>query len=419
MVPAVERTTLSNGLRVVTERMPEARSVAVGVWVGVGARDEPEPEAGVSHFLEHLLFKGTDDRSARAIADAVDRVGGEMNAFTAKEYTAYYTRLPATSLPLGLDLLGDVLCHPALRDGDVEAERQVIMEELAMDADTPDDHVHTLLYEALFPGHPLGRETAGHRSTVAALTPDEVRAFHRQWYRPANLVVSVAGAADHDDVVARVEQAFSFAATAGTAPDRKAPADGVRPLSVERRRTEQVHLALGWRGLPRDDAQREALDVANHVLGGGMSSRLFDEIRDKRGLAYSVFSAPAGYRDAGAFTVYAGTAPSQVDEVLDVVDAELDRFVADGITPDEREVAVGYLTGSFVLGLEDPASRMSRHGTQLTVFGALRPVDTQVARYEAVTRADVAKVAERILAGRRSLAVVGPVARKSFIARVA
>ncbi len=412
-----------------TERMPEARSVAAGVWVGVGARDEPDDHAGVSHFLEHLLFKGTEDRSARAIADAVDRVGGEMNAFTAKEYTAYYTRLPAKSLSLGLELLGDVLCHPALRDADVEAERQVILEELSMDADTPDDHVHTLLYEAVFPGHPLGRETAGERTTVAALAPEAIRAFHARWYRPANLVVAVAGACDHDRVVAEVERRFSFEGAGGggdgdgdsadPVPVRSAPTDGLRPLTVERRRTEQVHLAWGWRGVARDDPHREALDVANHILGGGMSSRLFDEIRDRRGLAYSVFSAPAGYRDAGAFTVYAGTAPRHVEEVLDLVDAELERFVSHGVTPEEHAVAVGYLTGSFVLGLEDPASRMSRHASQLSTLGRLRPVDAQIARYRAVTPDDVVAAAAGVLRGRRALAVVGPVARKSLLARVA
>jgi predicted Zn-dependent peptidase len=290
-----------------------------------------------------------------------------------------------------------------------------------MDADTPDDHVHTLLYESVFPGHPLGRETAGDRITVAAMQPRAIRAFHRRWYVPTNLVVSVAGACEHDVVVREIERCFDFSDRERHAagPVRDAPQGRVRPLAVERRRTEQVHLALGWRGLARQDPDREALDVANHILGGGMSSRLFDEIRDKRGLAYSVFSAPAGYRDAGMFTVYAGTAPSHIDEVLDLVDAELARFVTDGVTDDERDVAVGYLTGSFVLGLEDPASRMSRHASQLSTLGHLRPVEDQVGRYATVSGDDIVAVAKRIVDAPRALAVVGPVARKTLLARVA
>ena len=209
--PPVQTTTLPSGLRVTTERMPGARSVAAGVWVGVGARDEPAELAGVSHFLEHLLFKGSEHRSARQIAESIDRVGGDMNAFTTKEYTAYYTRLPASALSLGLDLLGDVLTAPALRDVDVESERQVILEELLMDEDSPEDRAHTLLYESLFPDHPLGRETAGVRETVTAITSADIRRFFQRWYRPATMVVAVAGGVDHDTVVAEVEQRFAAA----------------------------------------------------------------------------------------------------------------------------------------------------------------------------------------------------------------
>src|SRR4051812_25297622 len=258
--------------------MPGARSVAAGVWVGVGARDEPAELAGVSHFLEHLLFKGSEARSARQIAETIDRVGGDMNAFTTKEYTAYYTRLPASALSSGLQLLGDVLTAPALRDADVESERQVILEELLMDEDSPEDKAHTLLYESLFPGHPLGRETAGVKDTVIAVTPHDVRQFFARWYQPATMVVAVAGGLDHDAVVAEVERRFPGAA-GGAIPVRQPPSAKVVPLVVRRRRTEQAHVAFGFRGVRRDDPQREALDVLNHCLGGGMSSRLFDEIR--------------------------------------------------------------------------------------------------------------------------------------------
>jgi len=415
---SVAISTLASGLRVVTERVPGARSTAAGVWVGVGARDEPAELAGVSHFLEHLLFKGTDERSARSIAEAIDRVGGEMNAFTTKEYTAYYTRLPAAHLHLGLGILGDVCSAPALREADIESERQVILEELLMDDDSPEDRVHTLLFESLFPRHALGRETAGTKQTVAAITPDDVRAFFCRWYRPATTVVSVAGPVDHDAVVAEVERRFPSAA-GGERPERTAPGGQVKPLAVSRRSTEQAHLALGFRGVGREDPDREALDVVNHVLGGGMSSRLFEEIREKRGLAYSVYSSPSSYADAGALTVYAGTAPRQADAVLDLVETELVRLHDDGLSDEDLDVARGYLAGSYLMSLEDTSSRMARLGGLLTTIGYLRSVEEQVARWESVTHDDVLRVIERVLYGPRTLAVVGPLKRADLQARVA
>ncbi len=409
----VEITTLASGLRVVTERMPEARSVSAGVWVGAGARDEPDELAGVSHFLEHLLFKGTDGRSARQIAEAIDRVGGDMNAFTTKEYTAYYTRLPARELALGLEVLGDVLTAPALRDVDVESERQVILEELLMDEDSPEDKAHTLLYESLFPRHPLGRETAGMRDTVSAITPDDIRRFFACWYQPATMVVAVAGGLDHDTVVAEVERRFP-AAAGGTKPVRQPPAASVVPLAVRRRRTEQAHVAIGFRSVARTDPDREALDVLNHCLGGGMSSRLFDEIREQRGLAYAVYSAPSAYADAGALAIYAGTTPANVDPVLDLIEVELKKLVAAGLGDDELAVAKGYLTGSYLLSLEDPSSRMARLGGLLVTTGEIRPVAEQVARWEAVDQEAVRGMIDRVLCGPRALAAVGPLTKASL-----
>jgi predicted Zn-dependent peptidase len=413
---AVESTTLASGLRVVTERMPGAVSVSAGAWVGAGARDEADDQAGVSHFLEHLLFKGTEDRSARQIAEAIDRVGGDMNAFTTKEYTAYYTRLPATALDLGLEILGDVVTAPALRDVDVESERQVILEELLMDEDSPEDRCHTLLFESLFPRHPLGRETAGERATVASITSGDVRAFFERWYRPASIVVAAAGALDHDHVVAQVERRF-HAVAAGERPVRRPPMVAPVRVAVRRRRTEQVHLAIGFRAVSRDDDDREALDVVNHVLGGGMSSRLFEEIREQRGLAYAVYSCPSAYADAGALAIYAGTNPANVDAVLDLIDVELKRFVAHGLSDDDLAVAKGYLTGAYLLGLEDPASRMARLGGLTVTLGEIRPVPDQLERWHAVGHDDVRRVIERVLSSPRSLAAVGPLTKASLRAR--
>ncbi len=414
----VEITELASGLRIATERVPGARSVSAGAWVGVGARDEPSEHAGVSHFLEHLLFKGTDQRSARDIAFAVDRVGGDMNAFTAKEYTAFYCRLPAEALPLGVELLGDVLTRPALRDADVESERQVILEELAMDDDQPEDVAHRLLAEALFPEHPLGRETAGSPETVAAITADDVREFFHHWYRQTNTVIAVAGPIEHDAVVAEVAARFGERG-GGERPQRAAPLGVVSPLVHERRPAEQVQLVLGYRGVGRWDPDRETLDVLNHVLGGGPSSRLFEEVRERRGLAYAVGSSSMCYADAGSLTVYAGTAPSNAPELMRVVDGELARIANDGVTDDELAVAVGYLTGAYVLGLEDTGSRMARLGGSLTVYGEVRRVAEQLARWRAVGHDDLRRVAQRVLRAPRALSVVGPLPRKAAVALAA
>jgi len=412
----IESTQLASGVRVITERMPEAHSACVGVWVGVGARDEPEELSGVSHFLEHLLFKGSDTRSARDIAQAVDRVGGDMNAFTAKEYTAYVTRLPSKHLGLGIELLADVLSQPSLRDDDIEAERQVILEELHMDEDTPEDRVHTLAYESLFPKHPLGRETAGSADTVESLGTDDIRSFFNARYGPGAFVVAAAGLIEHDAVVDAVEMQFGPARALQTTL-RTPPDHVVRPLATLRRSIEQAHVTIGFRGLRREDPDREALEVLNHVLGGGMSSRLLQTIREDKGLAYAVYSAHAEFFDAGALTIYAATTPGRVDEVLDLVDAELDRLLSDGITADELDVALGYLEGSLVLGLEDSGSRMSRLGGSLTVRGHVRTIDEQLARYHAVALDDVQQVAQRVLAGPRTLAVVGPIPKRALLAR--
>lgn len=404
----IRLTTLPNGVRVVTEELPLARSVTTGFWVGVGARDEAPAVAGASHFLEHLLFKGTESRTAAQIAEAVDAVGGEMNAFTAQECTAYYTRLPAGQLVLGLDILCDVLWAPAFRPHEIEAERQVILEEIAMEEDTPDDRVLTLLAEGLFPGHSLGREVLGTRASIGAMTRADIRGFHDEWYRPANLVVAVAGAVAHDEVVDGVARRLA-GIEGGAPPDRVVPAEPPRRLEVLKRRVEQSHLAVGVRALPKGDPDRFALAVANVVLGGGMSSRLFQSIREERGLAYSVYSYPVSYTDAGALVVYAGTAPQRLGEVHGLIDAELDTLLHDGITDAELRVAKGYLEGSTVLGLEDSGGAMSRIGKAVLVHGDVLEVEEVLACYRAVTRSDVQRAVERVLDGvERTVAVVGP-----------
>ncbi len=370
-------------------------------------RDEPDALAGASHFLEHLLFKGTADRSALEIAEAVDRVGGDMNAFTGREATAFYARVPAEAEDLALDLLVDVVVDPAFHEDDVEVERDVILDELAASLDTPDDRIHVALAEAVFPDHPLGREVIGSVDTVTALDRQAIADFHHRYYRAEDLVVTVVGPVDHDEVVTRLVDRFPHGRSDGLV-ERKAPADEVVPVIAIDRPGEQTHVALGWRSLPSGHPDRYALAVANHVLGGGLSSRLFQEIRERRGLAYSVWSSPSPASDAGQFTAYAGTAPEQAMTVLELLDAEVARFVAEGITPEELEIAIGYLTGSLVLGLEDTGSRLGRLGGLMSALGRVVPVEEDVAAIRAVTVDDVGAVAARILGGPRAMAVVGP-----------
>jgi predicted Zn-dependent peptidase len=399
---------LASGLTVGIEEMPWTRTVSIGVYVGVGARDEPAEQSGVSHFLEHLLFKGTADRSAQEISRAVDRVGGDINAFTSKEYTAFFCRLPARYAVEGIELLGDVLTSPSLRDEDVESERQVILEELAMDDDSPDDVIHREFARQVFDGHPLGRDTAGERSTVRSLTADEVRRFHAEQYRAGSTVVAVAGAVVTDEVRRAVDCAFAaFPSGDGKIP-RSAPCSIGSDTAIPDD-TEQVHLIVGGRGLRRVDPDREVLDVVDHVLGGGLSSRLFDEIRERRGLAYSVFSGTASYSDAGAWSIYAGTMPEHAVTVRELIGDELERLVADGITDDELAIAKGFLAGSYEMSLEDSGARMARIGGMLVTMGEVRSVEDQLARWDAVTHDDVRRVIARVYATLPPLTVeLGP-----------
>ncbi|MFZ9630032.1 MAG: M16 family metallopeptidase [Ilumatobacteraceae bacterium] len=366
-----------------TERVPGTLSVATGVWVAVGSRDEPDRLAGVSHFLEHLLFKGTESRSAQAIARGVDGRGGDFNAFTSREYTAYYCRLPARHAEFGVQLLGDVLTAPALRDSDVHAERQVILEELAMDDDMPDDVAHREFAARVFSDHPLGRDPAGDRAHVEAISPEDVRGFFDRHYRAETMVVAIAGPLGHDEMATCVERAFAAVRSGGARPTRSAPAASGSSVSIDDD-TEQVHLVMGGRSLPRGDDRREALDVVNHALGGGLSSRLFEEIRERRGLAYSVYSGVTAYDDAGVFQMYAGTQPEHADEVEHLMRHELERLVDEGITDDELDTAKGFLTGAFELGLEDTGARVGRTGGLLVTTGSVRPIDEQVSRWASV-----------------------------------
>jgi predicted Zn-dependent peptidase len=394
--------------------MPDVRSVTAGFWVGTGSRDEAPEAAGASHFLEHLLFKGTPSRSARSIAEAVDAVGGDMNAFTTKEYTAFHVRALDESIELALDILADILCDPAFRPEEVEAERQVILEEILMREDEPADLVHEVLADALFPSHPLGRDVLGDEERIEAMSRDDIRSFWARHYRPANMVFAAAGHLEHDALVEGIERRFR-GADGGERPVRVAPAVDPAPSAVEERPTEQAHVAVGMRSFHREHPDRYALSILDQVLGGGLSSRLFQSIREERGLAYSVYSYRAAFEDAGALAVYAGTGVQHVEEVLALMQAELDKLAADGITERELEVARGHLVGELALSLEDSAARMHRIGRSQLVHGCVPLVEEVVARVQAVTREQVADVAARVLGGPRTVAVVGPFASSAVL----
>lgn len=404
----IRTEVLSSGLTVVTEAMADARSVSLGFWVGTGSRDEQVEESGSSHVLEHLLFKGTPSRSATVLAEQMDEVGGDCNAFTAKEYTSFYIRLLDEDLDLGLDVLSDIVWRPALRAEDLDAERQVILDEILMHADEPADLVGELSSAATFPHHPLGRDVLGTETSVSALTAEGIRAFFDLHYRPGNMVAALAGNLDHDAVVAAVEARMGGAA-GGMPPRREAPGPEVEPIRVERRNTEQVQLVLALRTGGRHDAGRYALAVVNHVLGGGLSSRLFQEIRERRGLAYSVWSDRTAFHDAGVLSLGLGTAPEHVGEALEVMVGQVDTLVADGITERELVIAKGNLRAEALLALEDSGSRMGRIGAETLLHGHVEEIDDVVGRVEALTVEDIQAEAERLRSARRTLAVVGPV----------
>ncbi|OON76466.1 M16 family metallopeptidase [Streptomyces tsukubensis] len=418
-VGTVRRTTLPGGLRVVTETLPSVRSATFGIWAHVGSRDETPTLNGATHYLEHLLFKGTAKRSALDISAALDAVGGEMNAFTAKEYTCYYARVLDTDLPLAIDVVCDMLTGSTIEPEDVEAERGVILEEIAMTEDDPGDCVHDLFAHTMLGDSPVGRPVLGTVDTVNALSRDQIARFYKRHYDPTRLVVAAAGNVDHARVVRQVRSVFEKAGALGrTDAEPTGPRTGSRAVraagrvEVLGRKTEQAHVILGMPGLARTDDRRWAMGVLNTALGGGMSSRLFQEVREKRGLAYSVYSYTSSFADCGLFGVYAGCRPNQVHDVLKICRAELDQVAEAGLTDDEIGRAIGQLSGATVLGLEDTGALMNRIGKSELCWGEQMSVDDMLARIAAVTPDEVRALAHDILGQRPSLSVIGPLKDK-------
>jgi predicted Zn-dependent peptidase len=414
----IERSEYESGLRIVTEHMPAVLSVTTGIWVAVGSRDERPELAGASHFLEHLLFKGTRKRSARDIAEAFDAVGGDVNAYTSKENTTFYARVLEDDLPMAVDHLFDMLQDSVIRSQDMEAERQVILEEIHMHEDAPDELVHDLFTETLWKGHPLGRPVLGTVDTITKSTREQVRRFWKRHYVPGNYIVASAGNVEHEQLARLIESRVETGPRVRRGQwSLRAEGEAPRPsgvAAVRRRPTEQAHICVGTGGLARSDPRRFALGVVNNALGGGMSSRLFQEIREKRGLAYAVYSYHAMYTETGAFCVYAGTTPSRAREVMELVNGELDSVAEQGITQEELDRAKGHMKGALVLSLEDTGGRMTRLGKSEIGHGEILSMEELIDRIDSVTVQDALEVATDVLSRPRSLAVVGPFEHGAF-----
>ncbi|WP_082368998.1 M16 family metallopeptidase [Arthrobacter sp. ERGS1:01] len=413
---AVRRSVLPGGVRVLTESMPGQRSATIGFWVGVGSRDESEGQHGSTHFLEHLLFKGTRRRTALEIASSFDEVGGESNAATAKESTCYYARVLDTDLPMAIDVIADMVTSAVLDPAELEQERDVILEEIAMDGDDPTDVAHEHFVAAVLGDHPLGRPIGGTPEAIKAVPRESVWAHYQKHYRPETLVITAAGGLDHDTVCGQVLDALRTAGWSlddGVAPVARrdsAPVSitGTAGLHVINRKVEQANIILGCPSLTATDSRRYVMSVLNSVLGGGMSSRLFQEIREKRGLVYSTYSFASSYADAGYFGMYAGCSPQKVGQVIGLLTAELEKLAEHGITEAELAKSLGQMSGGIVLALEDTGSRMSRLGRSELVSGEFLDIDETLSRIRAVTVEQVQELARELAAAPRTITVVGP-----------
>jgi len=398
--------TTAGGLRVVSEPLGGVRSIALGLWIGVGSRFERPSEGGISHFIEHLLFKGTERFSAAGIAEAFDAIGGEVNAATGRDHTVLYTRVLDEHLDRAFDVLADMLVRPAFRE--LEQERQVILEEILMYEDDPGDLVHDLMSEAVFPDQPLGRPVIGTSEVIGGLPEEEIRAFHAGHYTAGNIVVAASGSIDHAHLVDLAERHLGDLAR-GVAHGVQAAAPGTPRLVARAKPTEQYHVALGGPGLDRSDDRRHAMGVLDVVLGGSMSSRLFQEIREKRGLAYSVGTYSVGYSDTGQVGVYLGTREDNLVEASEIIARELRRMGEEPVPADELARAKEHLKGRLVLGLESPATRMHGIGRSVLSGTELLDVDEIIARVEAVTADDVLALAREFWdPSGLSIAAIGP-----------
>ena len=404
----IEMTTLANGVRVITEAMPHVRSVSVGIWIGSGSRRETPEQNGISHFIEHMLFKGTTSRSAEDIARAVDALGGNLDAFTAKELVCFNTKVLDQHLAQAFDVLADLVLNPMFREEDIEKEKSVILEEIKMEADSPDYLVHEIFSSNFWKDHPLGKPILGTPQSVRRFDSTMIRDFYRSVYSPTNLVVTAAGHLTHEGLTALVRQYFDSLPPGADAPSDPLPSTHARIALRNKKSLEQVHLCLGVPSYPLPHHERFACYVLNTLLGGGMSSRLFQNIRERQGLAYAVFSELNPYRDTGCLSIYAGTSVESARQVVESITTEFRQLKGDRVSDEELRRAKDHLKGSLMLGLESTASRMSNLARQEMYFGRFFTLDELVESIESVTAEDVRRIAQTFFDPRQiALTILG------------
>ncbi len=405
------KDTLSNGIRVVSETLPKTRSISIGVWVKVGSRHEPKELGGISHFIEHMFFKGTQRRTAKDIAIEMDSVGGEMNAFTSQEATTYYVKVLDEHLPRAIDLLSDILLGSKFDPVEMEKERKVILEEIKGVEDTPDDYIHELFTNTVWPDNSLGRPILGTKETIKSLKHTDLITYIENYYIPKEIVISVAGNFEHGRLIELLNDSFGRLARSGVAKQETTPAFA-RSVSVRKKQLEQVQVCIGCKGIHYTHEDRYVMSALNAVLGNSMSSRLFQEVREQNALAYSIYSYMTAYRDTGLLTVYAGTDPANALEVVRLVIKEIRKIKDEGITPAEEERVKNQIKGSLVLSLESSNSHMSRLARQEMYFGKYISIDDIIKGVERVTREQAQKLAQQIfLREGISLTILGPLSK--------
>ena len=403
-----EKTVLDNGITVITEHMEGVRSAALGFWVRVGGRDESPAEYGMSHFMEHMLFKGTPTRSALDISTAFDAMGAELNAFTSRECTCFYSRVIDEHLPEAFEILADMVVNASFDQDAIDLEREVVIEEIARNEDSPDEYVYDLFADAMFPTHPLGRPVLGNRTTVGGFESADMREYHDTHYTTGNLVVAASGNVSHEQLV-ELSKRFLSGMKTGTRQHRAFAAEQHRvQLSCLQKDTEQAHVLMGYPAFDTNDPRRFALGILDTALGGGMSSRLFQEIREKRGLVYSVYTTTQLFEDAGVFAAYAGTRPDNVREVLDVMQKEFALAAAKGITQEELDRARELICGNFVFSMESTRAHMTRLGRLFVLGLEVRSPEQTLEDYRCVTLQQVNEVAGDLLSQQPTVAVVSP-----------
>ncbi|WP_040228161.1 M16 family metallopeptidase [Bhargavaea cecembensis] len=403
----IKKLTLPNGVRIVHESMPTVRSVSAGIWVKAGSRNEAAGEEGIAHFIEHMLFKGTARRSARDIAVAFDRTGGDVNAFTSMEETCYFMKVLDEHASDSLEVLADMFFHSLFDAEEMEKEKSVITEEIAMVEDDPEDDVHEQLMAAMYPEHPMGRPILGTKESVRSFTEEQARNFMSRHYRPENTVISLAGKID-DSLIAKAAELFGGWKPSGLRSPALAPPAFQAGNIRKKREAEQAHLCIGFPGLDVNDPDIYALIVLNGLLGGSMSSRLFQSLREEKGLAYSIYSYHSSYSDSGSVTIYGGTSPDRLGEMQEAIDAEIRNLLKSGATSAELEDAAGQMRGSMLLGLENPGARMSRNGKNELFTGEHKTPEEVMESFAQVEKEQVDRLARDLLSGPRATAIILP-----------